>query len=133
MKRIFRRLIPKQMELSGTIGGARMFVSRIGIWIGFLNWIMLSRVFWSDSELIQHIFLNSYWLFLFLGLGSLLFVALLLEWVVMYPSEIRFSHYQWAKGGRSPLYSEIVETRKIVSKLEKEIFELRQELRRREK
>lgn len=133
IKNILRRLIPKQKELPGAIGGVRMFISRIGIYLAFINWVMISRIFWSDSEIIRHVFLGSYWLFLFLGLGGVVFVALLIEWVVMFPSEIRFSQYQWAKGDRSPLYSEIAETRKIVSRLEKEISELRRELRGHEK
>ena len=125
---IIRRLIPRQMELSGAIGGMRMFVSRIGIYLAFINWVMLSRIFWSDSEAIRHIFLGSYWLFLLLGLGGAVFVALLFEWVVVFPSEVRFTQYQWARGDRSPIYNEIVETKKIVSRLEKEVSELRREV-----
>ncbi|MBA7646333.1 hypothetical protein ES703_54095 [subsurface metagenome] len=75
------------------------------------------------------IFLNSYWLFLFLGLGSLVAVALLIEWVIMLPSEIRFVQHQWAKEDRSPLYREVVETRKAVKDLQKEIFELKAKLK----
>ncbi len=129
IKNNLRRLIPRQMELSGAIGGMRMFVSRIGIYLAFINWVMISRIFWADSEVIRYVFLGSYWLFLFLGLGGVVFVALLIEWVVMFPSEVRFSQHQWAKGDRSPLYSEIAETRETVARLEKEISELRRELR----
>ena len=128
VKNRLRKLIPRQMELSGAIGGTRMFVSRIGIYLTFINWVMLSTIFWSDSEIIRHVFLGSYWLFLLLGLGGAVFVALLFEWVVVFPSEVRFTQYQWAKGDRSPLYSEIKEMRKIVERLEQKISEPRREV-----
>ena len=107
-----------------------MFISRIGIYLALINWVMLSSIFWTSTPLVRSIFLNSYWLFLFLGLGGIIVIVLLIEWVVMFPSEIRFTQYQWAKGSRSPLYREVTETRKIVEKLEKEISELKTKLRK---
>lgn len=135
VKNSLRRLIPKQRELPGWIGGVRMLVSRIGVYLGYVNWVMLSVMLWtlSLSPFVRSIFLNSYWLFLFLGLGSVVAIALFVEWVLVLPSEIRFTQNQWAKGDRSPIYREVVETRKTLEKFEKkfekEISELKRELR----
>jgi len=129
IKNGLKRLIPRQRELPGWIGGARMLVSRIGVYLAYVNWLMLSIIFWSSSPLVRSIFLNSYLLFLFLGLGGVVAVALLIEWVLVLPSEVRFTQNQWAKGNRSPLYSQLVETRKSVGRLEREVSKLREELK----
>ncbi len=125
IKNALRRLVPRQRELPGWIGGARMLLSRIGVYLGYANWLMLATLFWASFPLVRNIFLNSFLLFLFLGLGSIVAGALFVEWVLVLPSEIRFTQHQWAKGSRSPLYRELIETRKAVEKLEKEVRELK--------
>jgi len=84
------------------LGGLKTIAGRLTFYRGMLSFLMLIPAAWQLSPFIQNIF-PTVWLFtafLFVCLA----IAAVLEYGVIYPSQIRFNKAQSAKNDRDPIY-----------------------------
>ena len=117
MERIIQRLL-RQHEVPA-IGGVMWLVRQIAFYLSIVNFVMISRIFWDTSAIVRDLFFQNYWLFLFGGLGLIMFVASLIEYKLVAPSWFKFQQYQSMTIERSPVYKEVVEMRKEIAEIKK--------------
>lgn len=89
------------------LGATKTFAGRARFYFSYPQFLMISVVFYYDSQLIQSYFPNIYgWVaaLVLLGLASMVF-----EYVVVYPAEVIFNRGQNERSGRSPTYDKLLD------------------------
>ena len=119
----WRKLVPKQKELSSWLGGLSFLLRQTVFYFSAANLIMVTHVFYVTSPSVQQLF-GSYWLFLVV-LGFGLLALMVLEYMVMVPSMMKFQEQQRFKANRSPLWTRLDKIDKKLEELEKWLKENR--------
>lgn len=113
-----------QIELQW-LGGLKTIAGRLTFYRGILTFAMLIPVAY-ESALVQSVFPS---LLAFSGfLFGILGVAAIIEYAIIYPSQIRFNKAQSAKNDRDPIYRESRQAREQTDELLDRIDELESKL-----
>lgn len=109
-----------QVELQW-LGGVKTIAGRLTFYRGILTFVMLIPVAY-ESAIVQSLFpsLLVFSTFLF----GLLAIAAVLEYGIIYPSQILFNKAQSAKNDRDPIYRESREAREQADEILERLDEL---------
>lgn len=92
-----------QVELRW-LGGLKTIAGRLTFYRGLLTFLMIIPVAYNSSPVIQAWFPSVFW---FAGaMGFLLAVAAVIEYTIIYPSQLLFNKAQASKNDRDPIYRE---------------------------
>jgi len=103
------------------LGGVKTILGRLTFYRGTLTFAMIIPVAYSDTPFLQQVFPNVFW-FGF-GLLGILTVAGVVEYSIIYPSQIKFNKGQAARNGRDPIYQQVTALREDIDDLEEQLEE----------
>ena len=106
-----------QIETGTTLGGIITLLQRCQFYFSLLNFLMILATFYYTT--LRHVLPIPFVLFMLL-MGGLLFVLMLIEYVIVFPSFIAFQMHQAYK--RNPLVKDVEEIKKEIKEL-KEMLE----------
>lgn len=97
------------------LGGLKTIVGRLTFYVGFFNLVLLVPTAYNSSPTLRAVFPS---VFVFASLILLLLgIAMVLEFAVVYPSQIKFNKEQSAKNLRDPIYREVLAVREDLASL----------------
>lgn len=85
------------------LGGLKTMAGRLTFYVGFGNLLMIGAVAYQDSPPLQMIFPNV-WAF-YVGIGIALGAAAIMEYGLVYPSQLKFTKEQASRNERDPIYA----------------------------
>jgi hypothetical protein len=98
------------------LGGIKTILGRLTFYRGTLTFAMIIPVAYQDTAFLQALFPNVGWFAL--GLLAVLGVAGIVEYAIVYPSQIKFNKGQAARNGRDPIYQQVTALREDIDELE---------------
>ena len=107
--------IPQKIVL--VIGAMKELAVRTAFYISVLNFIMISVTAYNTT--IKHYLDIPFWLFVVI-LGTIVFMAMLFEYAIVYPSVVAFNSRQWYKHN-NPLVKDIKEIKEELKKLREDL------------
>jgi hypothetical protein len=105
-----------QLELSGHVGGAKQMFQRSGIVARMITMVSAMSAAWATSSTLRGLFFDSYPLFLAAAFGALA-AWMVVDYVLILPSEQRFSQEQSQRKERSPLKRDHEELKRSLEEL----------------
>jgi len=112
--KILKLKVPKQIETGTFIGGIITLLQRCQFYFSMLNFLMILATFYYTT--MRHVIPISFLLFVTIMAG-LLFVLMLIEYVIIYPSFVAFQNYQAYL--RNPLTNDVLEIKREVAEIKK--------------
>jgi len=110
--------VPKQIETGTTLGGILTLLQRCQFYFSLLNFLMILATFYYTT--LRHFLSINFIIFLVIMAG-LLFVLMLVEYVIVYPSLVAFQMHQAYK--RNPLVKDVEEIKREIKELKKVLKE----------
>jgi|AKVG01.1.fsa_nt_gi hypothetical protein len=104
------------------IGGLRTYAARMQFFLGVPNTLMIGVLFYNDSALIQS-YVPTVYHWVAIILFGVVPAAVLVDRVILHPSQIIYQSHQVDSPGRSPNYQVTVETREAVRDLQQQLDE----------
>ncbi len=103
--------VPKQKRVGKFIGGLKELLARVTFYISILNFLMIIATTYYTT--VRHVYDIPFWLF-FLILAAIVFVAMIVEYTIVMPSQIAFLNWQ-AYTHDNPIRKDL---ERVMSKLE---------------
>ena len=118
--------IPKQAKMNTYLGGALMLLAKTMAFVSMFNFAMITRIQYynADDDLIRTTFPH-YGYFL-LATSFMVLIAMVLIYIFVIPSEIKFSNRQSIKDERNPLFNLLKEVSADLKEIKKEIAEMKE-------